>query len=281
MCTRIEAPNGVELTLEFETHQSASDMLFKVADTHILVGYLVHDTDCQDPSDNDGQGKIFSASRQATKESREGYRDALGLDEDFKPDLGLVEDDAIVALIHEDIRLSFEGDRVLFEKCFEYAFENYLSEEKETRIEFVFRSLNDLEDMADFLDVDSYKISPWAKGRLDGTIGNKYAVVLDVYEHSGIAYSIAGSGTQCQFDTARGGAVWVPDACAIENFGEKSAHEYAKSCVETYSAWANGECYGYVIEKHPGGHVESCWGFIGNSDAQEQLKEAFENGTFD
>jgi hypothetical protein len=43
---------------------------------------------------------------------------------------------------------------------------------------------------------------------------NKYAVVLDVYDHGGQVYSISGEGMQCRFDTTRGAAVWVPDDCA-------------------------------------------------------------------
>ncbi len=55
---------------------------------------------------------------------------------------------------------------------------------------------------------------------------NKYAVLLDVYDHSGQVYSISGEGMQCRWDTARGGAVWVPDACAQEEI-DRRAKVYA------------------------------------------------------
>lgn len=46
---------------------------------------------------------------------------------------------------------------------------------------------------------------------------NKYAVLLDVYEHSGTAWSLHGEGMQCPWDTSRGAGVWVPDACCINH----------------------------------------------------------------
>jgi hypothetical protein len=55
---------------------------------------------------------------------------------------------------------------------------------------------------------------------------NKYAVLLDVYDHGGQVYSISGEGMQCRWDTARGGAVWVPDDCAREEV-DRRAKVYA------------------------------------------------------
>lgn len=42
-------------------------------------------------------------------------------------------------------------------------------------------------------------------------------VLLDIYEHGGMAYSVTGTGMQCRWDTTRGGAIWVPDDGAQEN----------------------------------------------------------------
>jgi hypothetical protein len=65
-------------------------------------------------------------------------------------------------------------------------------------------------------------------------IGNPFVQVLDVYEHSGTSFSISGEGTQCRWDTARGGAVWVPDDVA------------RKECESRSRAYAFGRVLGGV-----------------------------------
>jgi len=59
--------------------------------------------------------------------------------------------------------------------------------------------------------------SAWERAFEAGALGNSLSVLLDIYEHSGISYSIAGSGMQCRWDTSSAGAIWVPDDDAKEN----------------------------------------------------------------
>jgi hypothetical protein len=125
----------------------------------------------------------------------------------------------------------------------------------------------------------------WNKGRDNGTVGNKYAVSLDVYEHSGTAYSVSGEGMQCIWDTARGGALWVPDKGCLDELAHLPEDtrrawciEAARSACEEYTAWCNGWCYGVVVEvfEKQGeewtrkGEVDACWGYIGSEYAEEQ-----------
>lgn len=116
---------------------------------------------------------------------------------------------------------------------------------------------------------------------------NPYAVLLDVYEHGGIAYSLSGAGLQCRFDTARGGAVWVPDACLIEDIESNAsdaerldrARLCAKQAAEMYTSWRNGDCYGVVVVTYDkdGEEIEqvACWGFVGADHAYESLKSVY------
>jgi hypothetical protein len=62
---------------------------------------------------------------------------------------------------------------------------------------------------------------------------------------------------------------------------QSEARNYAKSCIETYSQWANGEVYGrviYVIDRNTGllleTHNDECWEFIGMDYAEEELESA-------
>jgi hypothetical protein len=43
------------------------------------------------------------------------------------------------------------------------------------------------------------------------------AVLLDVYDHGGEAWSLHGGGVQNQWDTTRGAGAWVPDDCCREH----------------------------------------------------------------
>ncbi len=69
--------------------------------------------------------------------------------------------------------------------------------------------------LADMLEKKPFEVQYRELRRLR-LIGDPFVQVLDVYEHSGTVYSIQGEGMQCQFDTSRGGAVWVPDDSARE-----------------------------------------------------------------
>lgn len=114
---------------------------------------------------------------------------------------------------------------------------------------------------------------------------NRWAVKLDVYEHSGSSYSISGEGQQCRWDTAKGGAVWVPgDDLVIHlagmngGFGAttEQVFEACRDCLNEYNDFINGENYGVCIDTldTKGNVVESdqCWGFIGRKHAEESMK---------
>jgi len=91
------------------------------------------------------------------------------------------------------------------------------------------------------------------------------AFVLDYYEHGGFMWSLAGSGPQCQFDTANGAGILVwenkPSDMGAKDF--LSRRKDAQSALDTYNAWGNGQCYGFSIETDEGEHLDSCFGHIG------------------
>lgn len=283
-----------EVTLGHVTQQDESDMFFHITPTHILVAYLVHDDACENPMENHAQGAIFTSARNAVKGSHEGFQKALGLDSDWTPNLNLVDDEKIPVLAAKDVKLSFEGKNEgrLFKAAYDAACINSERKDDESTLDFVLRYVehSNPEELSEFADTSPYWRQAWEEGRINGTIGAKYAVPLDVHEHGLISYAVSGTGPQCVFDTARGGAVWVADEGCIENFEDKSlsyednmkkAREYAKGVAEEYTEWCNGECYGHVVEKFTteGELIEeltSCWGFIGAGYAKEQCKEQFD-----
>lgn len=50
--------------------------------------------------------------------------------------------------------------------------------------------------------------------------------------------------------------------------------KYAEQDLKTYTEWANGEVYGWVVETPAGDHLDSCWGYIGDSDYAKKEAEA-------
>ena len=104
-------------------------------------------------------------------------------------------------------------------------------------------------------------------------------VVLPVgmLDHSGVSYYIGGgaarsdpggwdSGT-CGFilDTPKG-----REECGTPDY---LIEEALTGEIQEYSAWAQGDCRGFVIEDQNGDEVESCWGFIGSDYCKEDVFE--------
>ena len=119
--------------------------------------------------------------------------------------------------------------------------------------------------------------------------GTPYMQVVDVYDHSGITYSLTGEGYYCQFDTAVGGAIWVPNADTLEHLalfeGDKNeeAMKIARSDCETLNSIMVGDVWGmhthsfHKETNDPEGILEakiedSCWGFVGHPYAMEELE---------
>lgn len=287
--TFAKVPNTeLEIELIYNTEEPESSMLFHVEDKRVIVAYLVHDSHCENPLENsDGNGMIYSARKHTSGNEIKRYREALGLNDDFFPDYELLSEHELVESAHKKII----ADPDLFQLAFEHAEDNYSQNEDESKEAFVRR----VSDTAEYLeidlgiDLDEVKLELWRKFRAEGTIGNKYAIPLDVYEHSQICYSLPGEGMQDRFDTSRGGAVWVPDECAIENFEDKTlshaenlekAMGYARSCVEMYTNWCNGDTWGLVVQSYDteskeSEYLESCWGYIGQKYALKDLEVMF------
>lgn len=100
--------------------------------------------------------------------------------------------------------------------------------------------------------------------------------LVDVYEHGMSKYSLSGEGPNCRWDTARGAFIYVAPDDATD------PEAYARSVMEEYTDWCNGNIYGTVVvtyERQEDGSWEqvegedACWGYIGLDSAYEQLKD--------
>lgn len=101
------------------------------------------------------------------------------------------------------------------------------------------------------------------------------AFVLDYYEHGGSAWSLAGRGMQCPWDTSKnaGLLIWdhTPSEIGAKTYAERAAD--ASRFLDTYNDWANGNCYYFSLEDGDGEHLDSCGGFIGLEHLADTINE--------
>lgn len=138
-------------------------------------------------------------------------------------------------------------------------------------------------------------------------------VALSYFEHGNCLWDVAGG--ECfaacpdkQWDGVSFAGVWIPDECCRDEIksryeqrhgcgpvpqAEANAAQHqaqgiqaiarvlAAECCTQYTAWSNGDCWGYIVERYsPEGEfisqVDSCWGFIGSEYSEQAMKEAFD-----
>lgn len=103
------------------------------------------------------------------------------------------------------------------------------------------------------------------------------------YEHSQVAYStksFVGRAQHAEWDSGRVGFILVPREKMLEEYGttrctkaiRAKTRTYIEGEVETYSQWANGEVYGYIIKDEDGEEIDSCWGFYGIDYCKEEAE---------
>lgn len=243
-----ELPNGVEVELPFNPEDWLQDELVTVErpDGGYRVAYLVHDDYCQNPLEEcDGMGVIWHHPRSRYGKS-DGYYEALGLDSYGDP---IIDEDKLQQMWHdkvmalslqdfylnpalrkvadaEDLREMLADESIIGD----YTFEQNARSAWSVRLEDA-----DPDDVQTLIDKVEEKLSDWNYAAAEQECQqpmDKYAVLLDVYDHSGRAYSLSGGGMQCRWDTSRGEAVWAADAYAKEEI-DRRARVYAFGKIES------------------------------------------------
>lgn len=94
--------------------------------------------------------------------------------------------------------------------------------------------------------------------------------VLSYAEHGRCQWSLRGEGYQCPFDSVdvAGVLVWMGEASDLPD-PDKSARAF----LEEYTAWCNGDCYGFTLTDEDGDTVECVGGFVGSDWAREGIRE--------
>jgi hypothetical protein len=250
----LDDDNGTEIELQFKP-VDGMDPLIHQSGFQVVVAYLVHDDDCENPLDNsDGYGRVVGRGKYQTRNHSEvDMFEALGLDRHGDPDYEKVADDVNAAWVaYLERQDSDFWSAVIDELGYpppvsedecnaagEYI--NALRDElvttdifTETRPYYALCDANSYLTEHDFsshqasnaaalfhFDVEKVQHDLWIAARDRGDIGDKDAVVLDVYDHSGLHWSISGGGMQCRWDTSSGAGVWLPDDVARDEIDRR------------------------------------------------------------
>jgi hypothetical protein len=96
----------------------------------------------------------------------------------------------------------------------------------------------DPDDVQALIDKVEEKLSDWSYALAADECQqpmDEYAVLLDVYDHSGRSYSQSGGGVQCRWDTSRGEALWIADKYAKEEI-DRQAKVYAFGKIQQFKS---------------------------------------------
>jgi hypothetical protein len=99
---------------------------------------------------------------------------------------------------------------------------------------------------------------------------------LYLYDHSGITIRCA--PFSCPWDSGQVGFAFMSKATILKEYGGKiltkakreKAEGLIQAEVKTYDSYLTGDCWGFAIEDQDGETLDSCWGFLGDSDYCEQ-----------
>lgn len=198
------------------------------ADGSIVAGYLAHDTCPNNPlEDCEGSGSVLS--RLSWDRTVQGQiQEALGLDGYGDPNLELVDDHpatwkkmwVTAAAAHVEFQVwanDTAGPRASFLQAY---YQRRAAQLWELSVNGSYGSTDTTID--DFAFTEEAKLRCWETLRDDGLIGDRDAVLLDVYRHGGEVWSLSGEGHSCRWDTSRGAGVWIPDLYAREEIDRRA-----------------------------------------------------------
>jgi hypothetical protein len=246
-----ELPNGAEVELPCEPEDWLQDELVTVErpDGGYRVAYLTHDEYCSNPlEDCDGMGAIWHHPRSHYGKS-DGYYESCGLDSYGDP---IIDEDKLQQMWHdavmalslqdfyvdpalrkiadaEDLRQMLADESVIGD----YTFEQNARSAWGVRLEDA-----DPDDVQALIDKVEEKLSDWSYALAADECQqpmDEYAVLLDVYDHSGRSYSLSGGGVQCRWDTSRGEALWIADKYAKEEI-DRQAKVYAFGKIQQFKS---------------------------------------------
>lgn len=142
-------------------------------------------------------------------------------------------------------------------------------------------------ELGDKTDLKSDDFSSWNEVE-DHLVKKEGAILIHplyLYDHSGLRMKIGSfqgllSQGHAEFDSGQVGFIYttaqrIKDMYGIKRLTKKQLNRADKELygeVSTYDDYLSGNVWGFVIEDENEEHVDSCWGFYG--DTKEPMEEA-------
>ncbi len=257
----------IDLELEY-TPIDQQGVLLTETEAGVKLGYLIQDEDSPNPlEESEGYGVIHHHPRSGYGPRNSEYSSILGIYSDGDP---IIDEDKLQALwtskvmnlpldlftlpedeaweehqegLRSDLAKESAGDFSMRQQCSHAWYKHALA--AGTRDTLV----DNLEEAA-FWNYDDAALECQASPNPD-------VIMLDLYEHGGCQWSIAGTGMNCRWDTSKHEALWIPDKVLLDEVSSKSPEDRAayllKTCkvaLEMYNAWSNGSIYEVFIQEH-------------------------------
>lgn len=142
---------------------------------------------------------------------------------------------------------------------------------------------------------DAYKnenYNSWSELEKDIIKNENPVVILPVfmYDHSGLSFKIGSfqgmlPQGHAEFDSGQVGYIFVSREKAVKEYGCKRFSKkqveiitnVLKGELEEYTAWVNGQIYGYHIEDDAGECIDSCGGYTDMNTLREDAISVIDN----
>lgn len=280
----------------------------------IVVGYLFADEFCESPlesSASDGNGHIHTSHRHATRDSHAQFQKARGLDSEWQPNLGLVDDgsdmtqDNLMKKWTEALSAGTIGDPLAITlDIYDHGGVAYSlsGEGNNCQWDTVTGGAIWVPDDESLENISLIAIRNWLKEmNFDGDsidIGwepagkNYFTITTDGKTTRETGFNSMSWAMKAAADKlcALAGKELISDA-AIQIAMKASAREYVKPVLEEYNAWLAGDTWAYTVTEYErattkSGLVtyiedqskrESVHGFIGSDYVENQMKESFDH----
>lgn len=102
-----------------------------------------------------------------------------------------------------------------------------------------------------------------------------YWLPIGCYEHGGI--TVWAGNPRNDWDSGTFGVIAVRKEDARKEFPKQTKTKtlkYLEGEIKDLDMWYTNEVYGFVAEDEEGEHIDSCWGFFGDSSMDEMIAQA-------
>lgn len=137
-----------------------------------------------------------------------------------------------------------------------------------------------LGDKQNILDSDDF--NSWDEQR-QWLMKNDYIYLpLYLYDHSGITMNT--TGFSCRWDSGQVGWIVmshdeIKSEWSVKRISKQlreKVYSYLRDEVKTYDHYLTGEVYGYEVLDDDGEHLDSCWGYYSEEEAEAEAKNMLE-----